>query len=212
MSKKSQFENFDLGLYEANNEYGIPDIKPLYEFDELTPFVSFNQIKSRKRHELGVHFFIDDYQFNRIWQRPKIYLNMLLKCRYVLTPDFSMFLDAPKAVNIFKHYQKQWVGRYLQDNGVNVIPSVLWTNNTSYSYCFAGIPKNAIIAVSSVGSQKNLLLKYMYKQGLEKAIEVLTPKLILFFGEIPKDITIDIPVVHYPNLFIEKFERMRYGS
>jgi len=212
MSKKSQFENFDLGLYEANNEYGIPDIKPLYEFDELTPFVSFNQIKSRKRHELGVHFFIDDYQFNRIWQRPKIYLYMLLECRYVLTPDFSMFLDAPKAVNIFKHYQKQWVGRYLQENGVKVIPTIGWADIDSYDYCFIGVPQNGIIAISSVGTQNNEKSKRIFLNGLHKSIEILKPKKVLFFGEMPTSIKIDVELIRYPNVFYEKFKRLRYGG
>ena len=49
---------------------------------------------------------------------------MLREFRYVLSPDFSTYTEFPKAIQIYNHYRKHWVGAYLQEAGVNVIPTI----------------------------------------------------------------------------------------
>lgn len=52
----------------------------------------FNYAKTTKaqdKADLGCHFFIDDYQFERLWQRPGAYLDVLRPYQCVLTPDFE---------------------------------------------------------------------------------------------------------------------------
>ena len=34
----------------------------------------FNYVLSTKRRDAGVHFFLDDYQFERIWDDPMAYM------------------------------------------------------------------------------------------------------------------------------------------
>ncbi|WP_417041152.1 DUF4417 domain-containing protein [Ellagibacter isourolithinifaciens] len=58
----------------------------------------FNYAKSTpsdQKHGKGCHFFIDDYQFERLWQRPERYLDVLRGYDCVLTPDFSLYMDMP---------------------------------------------------------------------------------------------------------------------
>jgi len=45
-SRKRRFENFDKGIYTSENEYGIPELLPIKEFDEKTHFISFNKLKT----------------------------------------------------------------------------------------------------------------------------------------------------------------------
>ena len=51
--------------------------------------IGFNELLTCKRPEnAGVHFFLDDYQFERFWRQPQRYLNALAKFPLVLGPTF----------------------------------------------------------------------------------------------------------------------------
>ena len=103
-------------------------------------------------------------------------------------------------------------GCYLQSNGIQTIPTLGWSDTRSYEFCFAGIPRNGTVAVSSVGTQKDTTAKVLFKQGFERAIEVLTPSAVLFFGQIPNDLDVGgLQIVHYPHSFDVKFKAMRDG-
>ena len=98
--------------FDGVGEYGIPQIQPTsYESCE---FIGFNYAQSEKSwKDKGVHFFLDDYRFCRVWDKPDKYLPMLQQFRCVLSPDFSTYTDFPKAIQIYNHYRKHWVGAYL---------------------------------------------------------------------------------------------------
>lgn len=51
--------------------------------DNLT---GFNYAKSTGDYQTTLHFFIDDYQYERLWNRPEEYLELLTKfdCVYYL--------------------------------------------------------------------------------------------------------------------------------
>lgn len=51
---------------------------------------------------------------------------MLQQFRYVLIPDFSLYTDFPKALQIWNHYRKHWIGAYMQLYGIDVIPTIAW--------------------------------------------------------------------------------------
>ena len=48
------------------------------------------------REAQGLHFYSDDYQFERIWTKPEVYLELLEQFAFVVEPDFSMYLDFPE--------------------------------------------------------------------------------------------------------------------
>ena len=213
-ARRKRFENLEiLSAGIRINKYDIPVLTPLSHIEDNTKFVSFNVLRTLKqKNGYGVHFFIDDYQFERLWQRPEVYIKMLRECKYVFTPDFSLYVDAPYAVQLWKHYQKQWFGRYMQSSGILTIPTLGWSDERSFEFCFEGIPSGGIVAVSSVGTQNSSVSKHLFKQGFEKAIEILTPSTILFFGQIPAEIDISgLNIVHYPHSFDVKFKAMRDG-
>lgn len=135
------YENLQHRIYEGVGEYGTPLLEAT-EFEKCE-FIGFNYCRTCKDKEgKGVHFFLDDYQFNRIWNQPNKYLPILQQFRYVMTPDFSMYTDFPKIIQIYNHYRKHWIGAYLQENGVDVIPTISWSTPDSYEWCFDGEPTN----------------------------------------------------------------------
>lgn len=102
-----------------NGKYDIPQLNPVTEIPRIDEWIGFNYVLSdsdtdeQKKHK-AVHFFIDDYQFERVWEYPDKYISYLEKYGVVCTPDFSPYGDAPLATQIFNHYRKHWVGAYWQ--------------------------------------------------------------------------------------------------
>ena len=164
--------------------YNIPVIKKEeIELSENT--VSFN---NRNNKCVAIHFFIDDYQFDRIWNNPERYIEMFKDYDYICSPDYSLYLDFPKALQIYNTYKKQFLGAYFQANGIKVVPTVSWSDSTSYEWCFDGIERNSCVACSSVGCMKNKEAKKLFIDGFKKMIELLDPTKILMVGKLPKEL------------------------
>lgn len=111
---------------------------------------------------------------------------------FVIAPDFSVYIDFPFTLQVLAHYRRQWLTAYWQKNGVNVVPNVTWSDERSFEYCFDGIPKNSIVAVSSAGMLKSNFNKKLLNDGWKKMIEVLNPKKIILYGNRTSEMQGDI--------------------
>ena len=184
---KRNGHHFELGQFETDGEYDIPVLHPTI-LDERMEWIRFNHaLKEPNKKDYGVHFFIDDYLFARTWNDPTRYGHFLRKFKAVMTPDFSMFSDYPKAVQVYNHWRKHQLGAYWQSHGITVIPTIGWIDEDSYKWCFSGEPKGATVAVSSVGTQKNPIAKKSFLDGYNAMLDILYPSKIIFFGDVPKE-------------------------
>ena len=162
------------------SELGNPIMRPVYEVPESIETIGFNYVTSRtKEYDKWVHFYIQDFLFNRVWNNPAKYLEMLKPYAGVIAPDFSLFRDVPYPLQIFNHYRRQWCAAYWQANGITVIPNIRWSDEKSYEFCFDGVPKHSVVAVSAIGSMKEPIARDLFFRGYQKALEVLEPKLVL---------------------------------
>lgn len=144
--------NLDKVVYQGEGPYDIPIITQERWVDGVD-FIGFNYAASCKnRDNKGVHFFLDDYQFDRVWHNWKRYGALLSQYEAVMTPDFSMYTDWPVAVQIWNHYHKHFVGAYMQSLGIRVYPTICWSDERSFDWCFDGEPAGGCVAVSSVGT------------------------------------------------------------
>jgi hypothetical protein len=65
------------------------------------------------------HFYVDDYKFNAVWADPsKIHAGKVITA---VEPNWSILDQTPYPVALYRVYQKRWIGRYLQEQGVKVI-------------------------------------------------------------------------------------------
>ena len=182
-----KYHNINKALYKGVGIFDIPEVEKVEEM-ELCDFIDFkNSKKCKNRSNFGVHFFIDDYQFECVWSSPNRYVEYLSQFKYVLAPDFSLYTDFPKSIQIYNHYRKHWLARYMKDNGVNIIPTIAWSDATSFEWCFDGEPKESVVAVSSVGTMRSKTSKELFMQGYKEMMKVLHPGTILFFGNIPAE-------------------------
>lgn len=180
-------ENLDKANWFGVGKYYVPELREENIDVETLEWIPFNYAKTAKdRSNKGVHFYIDDYQFTRLWSRPDAYLHMLQQFGAVCTPDFSLYHEMPLAVQIYNHFRKQWLGAYWQQHGIHVIPTVRWCGMDSFEWCLDGIPKNSIVSISNVGAEINEYEKKCFAEQCRKAIKILTPRKILWYGKTPK--------------------------
>lgn len=81
-------ENWYKFNFEGVGRYGVPALLP--EYIETKYFIPFNYAKSCKDpDQCGVHFFLHDYQFKRLWDMPERYKGMMSRFSCVCTPDYE---------------------------------------------------------------------------------------------------------------------------
>ena len=183
---RRNYENLERRIFEGVGQYGIPQIQPT-QFEKCD-FIGFNYAKSCKdRADKGVHFFVDDYQFNRLWTNIDGYLEMLSQFKCVMSPDFSTYTDFPKAIQIYNNYRKHWVGAYLQEYGINVIPTISWSTKDSFDWCFDGEPQGGCVAVSSQGCIASKEKRKLFMDGYCEMVARLQPETIIFYGQVPDE-------------------------
>lgn len=182
---------------------------PILKKDEIEypeELVGFNYLKTRKgTKKKAIHFFLDDYQFERIWKNPNVYFEKLYEYGAVLTPDFSLYMDMPEPLKIYNTYRSRLIGQYMQSFGIPVIPTISWADEKSYKYCFSGIAPKSTVAISTVGIMRNEKSKDIFKKGAKKMMEIIKPEKVLVFG---KEIDFDFGNCrYYSNEIIKRLEK-----
>lgn len=183
-------DNLNIAVYPGAGPYEIPILQP--ETRATRDFIGFHFTKGVTYGVgLGVHFFEEDYLFQRVWASPDTYLPILGKFECLLTPDFSLYTDYPVAMQIWNHYKKHWLGAFWQECGFRVIPTIAWSDERSFDWCFDGEPEGGIVAVSSVGTQNNSESRRLFLLGYNEMKARLHPTKILFYGMVPKECEAD---------------------
>lgn len=128
----------------------------------------------------GLHFFVDDYQFERVWNHPHWYVNEFKKRHpIVFSPDFSIFRDCPIVMQRWNTYRARWTCRWYQEQGVSMFPSVTWGDRKSFDFAFLGIPKGSVVATSSIGRKRAGI---GWDEGYAAMIDHIDPELVFIVG------------------------------
>lgn len=206
-AREMTYDKYNLHEYDAEEVegfYQMPIIKPCdYVPDDL---IGFNYVLTTNRRDAGIHFYIDDYQFERIWQRPTYYIEKLGKFQCVLTPDFSLYMDMPMAMKIWNIYRSRLIGQLCQKAGMNVIPTVSWAERDTFSFCYDGLPKESTVSVSTVGVKQSTDGMRAWKAGMDEMIRRLNPKRILVYGGEVEYEYGDVEVIYYDNHVTERMK------
>ena len=188
MAKTSKnMRNNDLFMrkkYLLVGEYNIPLVKKQdinTENIQLIAYPDIKKIMPLLDKIYGVHFFVDDYRFEVVYMNPPYYLNKLSRFGYILTPDYSLYADMPKAVQIHNVFRNRWCGAYWQEQGLTVIPTISWGLAPTYDFCFDGVENGSIVAISTVGCRR---ARINFMRGYYKMLEKINPKAIICYGKI----------------------------
>lgn len=163
--------------------FEFPVIYPTYDIPEK--IISFSRCISSKCHDYWVHFYEDDFLFERLWRNPIKYLEVLKRYQGVILPDFSLYRDMPLVMQLWNIYRSRAIGCWLQANGIKVIPNIRYGDKRTYKCCCDGISRNCVIAVGTYGTIKNLEDRQIFANGLECVVKRLHPQSIIVYGACP---------------------------
>ena len=201
---RNAYHNQEKWMFEGEGVYGIPPLPPVDVPLDGCKFVRFDlALKAPHPELLIVHFFTDDWIFERIWRLPEKYLPILGKFRAVVAPDFSLYQDWPLMPNMWNHFRKHWLGAYWSAMGITVIPSPSWVlgSEECFSWCLDGEPEGSTICISSQAAIKGDVRKRQFEAGWATAMERLDPARVYLFGDMPESLHLDCPgeLIHVEN-------------
>ena len=76
-------------------------------------------------------------------------IEKLSRYRAVLSPDFSMYLEMAPVMQLYNVFRNRWCGAYWASKGIRVVPTVNWGDESTFDFCFEGIEKGSVVAVST---------------------------------------------------------------
>lgn len=191
------------------SKWGIPTIDPC----DFVPSMLAAWHDPRGREDAAkqggaLHFFLDDYRFERVWSDPHGTLDRIKTVGAALSPDFSMWRDMPPAMQLWQLYRSRWCAAWWQYNKVNVIPTVGWGRPETFEFVFEGLPHESVLAISIVGI-KSAYAHKLFREGLERLVEDVHPTMLLCYGKLPYDP--GVPVTEYPTLWDQRRTRKPRG-
>lgn len=157
-----------------------PTLEPTYSIPE--GLSTFEVASSWKHGNDFCHFFIDDYRFERVWERPENYLEVISRYAGVIAPDFSTYTDMPVPMQMWNVYRSRALAHWWQLNGIDVIPNITFSDAASYDWIFEGLPKYSVLATSSVGVYRNPEWRKAFINGIEDACRRLEPAGLIMYG------------------------------
>lgn len=179
---------FDLPL-------GIPVIKAPSKIvipPGITPFSMRERAPSTKE-AIGFHEM--DVNFAEVLKKPEAFIDDFGRFGALISPDCSLYRDAPLSVQLTNVYRNRAIGSYYQRRGQYVIPQIRWGNEYTYTtkyfpekIAFLGAQKHSIVAIGTYGCIDSRENKYYFEAGLEALMETLEPVVILVYGSMPEKI------------------------
>lgn len=186
-------------------KYQMPIIEPENHIPES--LIGFNYALSSTNKDAGVHFYVDDYQFERVWNEPEKYIEVLYPYDCVLTPDFSLYLDMPISMKIWNVFRSRLIGQMCQDAGLTVIPTVSWAEDATFEFCFDGLPEKSVLSISTIGVKQSPEAMQIWKAGMDELIKQKKPRALLVYGgEVEYDYG-NIKVYYFANQVTENMKK-----
>lgn len=207
MRNRKDVFNFKLLKNIEFSENGIPIISGTSHIPKK--LIPFNYANTTKDRNAGIHFYIDDYQFERIWKDPIRYTALLKRFDCVIAPDFSLYANFPKPLKIFNLYKQRLLTAYWQKQGILVIPNLTWSSFEDLDECLDGFPKHSVIALSTNGCL-NKKTKATFIECFNKAIKIVAPLKIIIVGEIPTELKNVKNILQFDS-YSKHFENLKKG-
>ena len=171
------------------------------DFNDLL-LIGFDKTHLEDQNHLDrmVHFFLYDYRFERVWKNPDNDIEKLSRYRAVLSPDFSMYLEMAPVMQLYNVFRNRWCGAYWASKGIRVVPSVNWGDESTFDFCFDGIEKGSVVAVSTYmasehGHRKDQ--KDWFLAGYNEMLRRIEPEKIICYNTPFPEMRGDIVYVDY---------------
>ena len=170
--------------FSTDNMRQVPVIRK-QEIDLLD--IDFINFQNSRQNENGsgknktVGFFMDDCRIERVCNRPWNYVAWLSQYKQVLSPDLSCYFDEQIEEQWVNIYCSRLVGAFWQNCGLTVIATVSWGDSSSYDFCFEGLEKGAVVAVSTNGTNGTRAARSGFLAGFIELCRQIEPQCVICY-------------------------------
>jgi len=192
-NRKEVFGSFFIKGAQLTGRFDMPSLQP-YHGSIPEHYVTFSECgKAVQSDGTCLVFFDEDYALEPLWNNSNRQLSRLKKYRVVSTPDFSMKVGQPLCTQIANSFRNKALGFYFQQSGLNVIPSVSWSNNLSYDFCFDGYAQGGVVIVSTIGIVRDERTQLFFINGFNEMLKRIKPDAVILYGDVNDEIMSQMP-------------------
>ena len=191
-------------------KFDMPKLRPVHEL-EPENLLPFHIAKAEKEPaNRWFHFYEDDYQFERFWNRPSQYLPILKRFKGGISPDFSIYLDMPRSQQVWNCWRNRVMAYYMQQAGLTIIPNAGWSDAESLEWAFDGLPSNSVLAITTQGCMgRDYISKQSLLNGLHELVRQRHPEKLIVYGKFPDAWRERFPM---PIVVYNTFSQERWGA
>lgn len=184
--KQKLVRNEFLYCNKSTGKYEFPIIRKQSIDIKKVHFLSYPNAKvgDVSNYDKTIHFFTYDWKFEKVYNNAEEELDKLSNYYCLLSPDFSIFTNMPKALQIESVFKNRWCGAFWQSKGLKVIPTVSWGDKSTFDFCFDGIEEGSIVAVCTY-YRENVEDDFM--SGYNEMLKRIKPSVILCYDEAFKE-------------------------
>ena len=193
-------------IFHSDNEWGIPNLLD-DELTELVPEGTWDRSDDSNlvhswycqsarpfpvdREEGILGFFTEDYRFETYWNKKIAGIERLASENWggVCTPDFSVYLDKPFAVQLYNVYRSRWLARFWQEAGIPILPTIQGTSydGSSNDWILKTLPSRPpVVALQcrTIGRSSSKRLWSLFHKLIDDTVRIVQPKVIVLYGGI----------------------------
>ena len=107
------------------------------------------QIRTPCKGSYWYHCFTSEKYFHRLFNCFDEYEPLLQKSKGLISADFSLYRDYPEKFLIDYCRSNRMIDYALQQAGIPMIPTAGFAGESSWDWCFDGLPTNSTVAVTT---------------------------------------------------------------
>lgn len=166
-------------------------------------------------------FNTHDDKFLSWWENPAYYVSKMIAggLRYAVVPDFSFYYTSPRVVHLQSVHRAQWLGRFMQEAGIKIIPRVQFSDEDSFRFNLSGIPKNPPYFECSIQNTRDDFgtkeeSEAQQAKLLQRAIDAIEPTkgVIVYGGNPGRRVLESVNTRGAEPIWVENYAAVRRGT
>lgn len=180
-------------------KYNFPQLEQINYIPE-EPAYPLNYLKSTvTKGNYWYHCFTAERNFHRLYNSFADYIELLKQTKGLISADFSLFRDYSDEILIEKCRANRLVDYTLQQAGIPMIPTAGFAGESSWEWCFDGLPLHSTVAITTNCLGHDRETHRLFVGGVNTMIKKIHPTAIVVCGKVPDWISKrhpDIQIIH----------------
>lgn len=204
----------NLPIFGTENELGIPELLPSMILEEIpqplrtwgsktespddgTSYYFYNfgatQTTGLPYSRALMAYYTHDRHLEVLWNNPAYRVGQKLVAGIVgcVVPDFSFWKGDPKALHIYNAYRAQYMGRFMQDAGLKVVPRFEYFLPEVRDFSLLGVPRNSPTMAVQLHTTLRNENTARVRESLIEGLNILRPKQLLVYASVVGEEIID---------------------